>query len=627
MIEFDPVAMMSPLVARADAIRSAAGAPAVLIEVSRGGRTASTVTGVEDIGTGAAARGDQTFEVGSQTKMMTAVALLQMEAEGLVDLDDPISAHLPGFTDGLANADTATIRQLITMRSGIPAYPDAVDASGTPLFVKWLEDHPGEVFGPDQALAIARGMGETHNPGDFHYNNTNYLLLGLLIEKLTGKPWAEVLEERIFDPAGMTSSSADQFDSDPLRLSSYAREDGRLVEVTDALWAPKGESGVISTTHDLIAFERALLVDKTLLPADALAAMTNWVKLFTQSGDIVSFGLGIFQHDLKNGQIFQGFAGGTLGTSTVTYCNPDDDSVIAMAVTVAGAPSDANAKQLDTILRGLDAWAPVEDDGSALAIRSVSAAGLTVATNDAGGARLAFGGACLDLVRGLRQLDAGATVFEDGSVLVVGDGTSAAGDDDANTISIPKQFHDALQCHNYLIGLGGDDRLVGGWGGDRLAGNTGHDRLAGNGGDDRLSGGWAGDTLIGGNGDDGLWGGGGWDVLQGRNGSDYLVGGGGRDTFRFDDGDSTGAAPDTIRDFDPSLDLIDLKRVDAVAGGRDSAFHWIGASGFSGTAGELRGQDTGSDLRLEADTDGDGQSDLAIILHDIDTVLVGHFLL
>ena len=211
MIEFDPVAMLSPLVARANSI----GAPAVLIEVSRGGRTASTVTGVEDIGTGRAAEGDQTFEVGSQSKMMTAVALLQMAAEGLIDLDDPISEHLPGRTDGIANADTATIRQLITMRSGIPAYQDAVDAAGTPLFIKYLEDHPGEVFGPDQALAIARGMAATDNPGVFHYNNTNYLLLGLLIEKLTGQSWAEVLEERIFDRAGMTSTSADQFDPDP----------------------------------------------------------------------------------------------------------------------------------------------------------------------------------------------------------------------------------------------------------------------------------------------------------------------------------------------------------------------------------------------------------------------------
>ena len=144
--------------------------------------------------------------------------------------------------------------------------------------------------------------------------------------------------------------------------------------MTDALWAPKGESGVISTTHDLIAFERALLVDKTLLPEDALEAMTDWVKLYSQSGDIVSFGLGIFQHDLKNGQIFQGFAGGTLGTSTVTYCNPFDNSVIAIAATLAGVTSNDNAMQLDTILRGLDAWAPVVDDGSALEIRSVSAA-------------------------------------------------------------------------------------------------------------------------------------------------------------------------------------------------------------------------------------------------------------
>lgn len=628
MIEFDPVAMMAPLVARAGAMLSSTGAPAVLIEASRGGRSASTAAGVEDLGTGRAAEVGQTFEVGSQSKMMTAVALLQMADEGLVDLDDRISDHLPGRTAGIDNADTATIRQLLAMRSGIPAYPDAVAADGTPRYIKYLEDHPGEVFGPDEALAIARGMEATVNPGVFHYNNTNYLLLGLLIEKLTGQSWAEVLEERIFDPAGMTSTSADQFAPDGKRLSSYARQDGRLVDVTDALWAPKGESGVVSTTHDLIAFERALLVDRTLLSESALAAMTNWVKLYTVDGIVQSFGLGIFQHDPKNGLIYQGFSGGTLGTSTSTFCNPLDDSVISIAATVAGASGGDNLRALDAILRGLDAWAPVVDDGSALDIRSVSAAELTVTTNDAGGARLAFGGACLDLVRTLRQLDAAATVFEDGSVLVVGDGTSATGGDGgANVVSIPKHFRGALLSDNALIGLGGDDRLTGGRGDDRLVGNTGRDRLAGNAGDDRLSGGKAGDVLVGGKGDDRLWGGSGRDVLDGRKGSDVLVGGAGRDTFRFDDGDSLPSAPDIIRDFEPDRDIISLRRIDAVEGGRDSAFHWIGASGFSGTAGELRAVDTGHDLRLEGDTDGDGQSDLAIVLLGIDTVTADHFLL
>ena len=195
--------------------------------------------------------------------MMTSVAILQLADEGLIDLDARAADYLPAATiAGIANADTATIRQMLAMRSGIPSYLDPVDASGTPLYVAWIEDHPDEVFGPSQALDIARGMAATEAPGTFHYGNTNFLLLGLLIEAVTDKAWADVLEERIFDPVGMDSTSARQMAADPDRWSSYRRTDGELVDVTDALWDPRGETGVVSTTGDLIAFLDALLVDQ-----------------------------------------------------------------------------------------------------------------------------------------------------------------------------------------------------------------------------------------------------------------------------------------------------------------------------------------------------------------------------
>lgn len=150
--------------------------------------------------------------------------------------------------------------------------------------------------------------------------------------------------------------------ADPDRWSSYRRTGGELVDVTDALWDPRGETGVVSTTGDLIAFLDALLVDRSLLSAGALAEMRSYVNLF--GNNTIQFGLGIFQ-ERSGGGTFQGFAGGTLGTATATYSS--NSGIILSAATNASNVGPGNVlKQLDAAIRGLEAWAPVADDGGAL---------------------------------------------------------------------------------------------------------------------------------------------------------------------------------------------------------------------------------------------------------------------
>jgi D-alanyl-D-alanine carboxypeptidase len=633
MILFDPEAMLAPLSARAAALQ-AAGAPGAVVEVVRGGRSASVASGEADIHTGEAARPDNTFEVGSQTKMMTAVAVLQLADEGLVDLDARAADYLPAATvAGLANAGTATVRQLLQMRSGVPSYLDAEDASGTPLYVRWMQDHPDEVFGPEEALEIARNL-PAGAPGSFHYSNTDFLLLGLLIEAVTGEAWADVLEERVFDPAGMDSTSARQMAADPDRWSSYRQSDGEYVDVTHARWDPRGETGVVSTTGDLIAFLDALLVDRTLLSAAALAEMRSYVNLFGNNTN--QFGLGIFQQR-DSGGTFQGFAGGTLGTGTATY-HGNSGIILSAAANASGVGVGDVVKQLDQAIRGLAAWAPVDDDGGAIEIRSVSAADLSLGQSATGGVRLEVGGASLELVRGLRQMDAAATTFADGSVLVIGDGIATTHDDDgANVVSINRHFTAASGADNRLIGLGGDDTLTGGGGADRveggagddtLAGLTRGDTLAGGDGNDRLAGGWGNDRLEGGGwSNDRLEGGAGDDRLLGGAGVDALAGGGGRDDFVFQTGDSRPDRPDTILDLE-AIDRINLRQIDAMDGGRwNNAFHWVGADPFSGARGELRYVTADSDLRVEGDTDGDGRADLAITVAGLDMLSDDVFLL
>ena len=225
--------------------------------------------------------------------MMTAVVILQLAAEGLIDLDATAADYLPdSVTQGIPNAGTATVREMLAMRSGIPNYTEAVDGNGVPLYLKALRGDPDAQFGPNKALDVARDMAASNEPGAaFDYSNTPYLLLGLMIEAVTGNSWAEELQHRVFDPAGMRHSTARRFDPDPLRLSSYQERDGELVDVTDARLVPRGESGVASTTADMIAFLKALLVDGTLLPPAMLAEMTD----FSGVGGGFAFGLGLYR--------------------------------------------------------------------------------------------------------------------------------------------------------------------------------------------------------------------------------------------------------------------------------------------------------------------------------------------
>jgi Ca2+-binding RTX toxin-like protein len=182
-----------------------------------------------------------------------------------------------------------------------------------------------------------------------------------------------------------------------------------------------------------------------------------------------------------------------------------------------------------------------------------------------------------------------------------------------------------------LSGGAGLDTLLGGIGNDDLYGGAGNDDLVGGEGSDVLEGGKGADWLGGEAGRDFLYGGSGNDLLRGGTGTDDLEGGVGADRFIFDDGDfggKTRATADYISDFYRSEgDRIDLREVDAVSGGGDQAFSFIGSKGFSGMAGQLRTFQSGGDTFVSGDLNGDGQGDFLIYLEGKHTLSASDFLL
>jgi D-alanyl-D-alanine carboxypeptidase len=222
--------------------------------------------------------------VGSNTKPMTGTVILQLVAEGRLGLDDPISRYRPEVPNGAA----ITIRQLVEMRSGLYNYTEAIELNQA------QDADPGRVYRPEELLAMAFARPPLYAPGQgFNYSNTNFVLLGLVIEQLTGRSASEEFRDRLFAPLGMTGSSlpvptdaaiptpfahgytygtnVETIESSVLPEDVQARARSGQLAPTDVTgdnpsWAWTAGSA-ISTTEDLVRLVRAL-VGGGLLPPE-----------------------------------------------------------------------------------------------------------------------------------------------------------------------------------------------------------------------------------------------------------------------------------------------------------------------------------------------------------------------
>jgi D-alanyl-D-alanine carboxypeptidase len=153
--------------------------------------------GTTQLGTNTPPGTDTHFRIASNTKTMTSAVVMQLAQEGKLSLGDPISKYV----SGVPNGDKITIAELLEMRSGLYNYTNAPEVSTI------LDRDPTKVWTPDELLAIAFKHPPNAPPdAGFEYNNTNYALLGLVVEKVDGRPLATAMQDRLFRPLGMTST-------------------------------------------------------------------------------------------------------------------------------------------------------------------------------------------------------------------------------------------------------------------------------------------------------------------------------------------------------------------------------------------------------------------------------------
>ncbi|MFB7589768.1 serine hydrolase domain-containing protein [Streptomyces sp. NPDC056169] len=307
-----------------------AGVPGAVAQ-ARDGRTAWT-------GTAGERKGDDRYRVGSITKTFVATVLLQLQAEGRIDLDDPVEKWLPGVVQGNGHdGRKITVRQLLNHTSGVysvtadPGFQEKVFGPG------FLE-HRYDRWTPKQLVDIAMTHAPDFAPGTaWNYSNTNYVLAGMVIEKVTGRPYGKAVENRIIKPLKLRATSVPGTDvrmpkpSSPAwsTLNSDAGPNAPVHDVSrlsPTIAYAAGE--MISDSNDLQTFYRALLKGR-LLPKAELKEMTTTVPISPELPG-TEYGLGLMKQKLSCGQEIWGHGGGIHGSSSDAQATRDGNHSIAL---------------------------------------------------------------------------------------------------------------------------------------------------------------------------------------------------------------------------------------------------------------------------------------------------------
>ncbi|MFD7966432.1 serine hydrolase domain-containing protein [Streptomyces zaomyceticus] len=287
-------------------------------------------------GTAGERGGDDRFRVGSITKTFVATVLLQLQAEGRLDLDDPVEKWLPGVVRGNGHdGRRITVRQLLNHTSGVysvtsdPGFQEKIFGPG------FLE-HRYDRWTPRQLVDIAMTHAPDFAPGTgWNYSNTNYVLAGMVIEKVTGRPYGKAVENRIIKPLKLRATSVPGTDvrmpkpSSPAYSKLYADPNGQVHDVSKlspTLAYSAGE--MISDSNDLQTFYRALLKGK-LLPKAELREMTTTIPISPELPG-AGYGLGLMKQKLSCGKEIWGHGGGIHGSSSDAQVTRDGSHSIAL---------------------------------------------------------------------------------------------------------------------------------------------------------------------------------------------------------------------------------------------------------------------------------------------------------
>lgn len=304
------------------------GAPGAIARIDDHGTVERAAMGVADHKSRRSISNADRFRIGSVTKTFTTVVLLQLADEGKLRLDAPVDRYLPG----LLPDRTITVREILGQRSGLYDYTNTMFAKTVPGF----QEVRNKVFTYRELVKRSLWHPRTSAPGAaYSYSNTNFIVAGMLIEKLTGHSVRTEYENRIFKPLKLR----DTFYVHPgaqipgRHASGYLTPDEKGAPLVDATeqtmsWA-QSAGAVISTTRDVNTFLSALLGGRLTSPSQ-LRQMERMVPV----GGHQAYGLGLRRRDLSCGISVYGHTGSVQGYYTYAFATKDGRrSLTAVATT------------------------------------------------------------------------------------------------------------------------------------------------------------------------------------------------------------------------------------------------------------------------------------------------------
>jgi CubicO group peptidase (beta-lactamase class C family) len=293
------------------------------------------------------------YRIGSISKSITAVLLMSLVQQGTVSLEDPVIKHLPEFAQlggGVPEARTITLRQLASHTAGLIREPRLEGAAAGPIAM-W----------EDRVIASIPATTLMGRPGaQYAYSNIGYGILGLALSRAARAPFMELVEKRIFEPAGMTSSTFIIRPPLDARLSA-GYQNGRNGEIDAALPAlehagrgykvPNG--GVYSTVHDLARFIALMsgAVGNVVLTEPSRLAMTTKQT----PGDGPAYGLGFMLRTDSAGRSFVSHSGSVAGYTAFLMYEPKSRIGVVMLLNYASASTSFQAEAIRVITALLEA--------------------------------------------------------------------------------------------------------------------------------------------------------------------------------------------------------------------------------------------------------------------------------
>lgn len=335
---FDPARLKSAM----DDVHRA-GMPGVFAEVRSDGQVWRGASGVADLKTGRPVTPGMLHRVGSLVKTFVAAAVLQQVEKGRIELDAPINRYLPRLVPG-ERGKKITVRMLLNHTSGIAeyipyAFPSLQKFPSLPdMSPKSLDDNRFRRFTPTELIEMGLKAPAVGKPGGSPgvYANTNYLILGELLEKVTDTTAEKYITENVIERAGLKHT---MFPTGPRIKGPHPRmyeaffgliDPPRDYSVYDMSWTGIGAS-LVSTMEDLNRFYSKLLDGKIVKPS-SLAQMQRTGPAISQSGQKILYGLGLHKFKIPGCGTFWGNDGSAWGAGTMSLIRADGKRQMSFAV-------------------------------------------------------------------------------------------------------------------------------------------------------------------------------------------------------------------------------------------------------------------------------------------------------